>query len=230
MSVAVLVAVGVVAAYSMRPRPKAAPVDFVDDLKGPTSAHFSIPFAAYSLTPEGLLRSKAVTGQSFGNDRIMVKTLSGGYLSRDFVFEIDVTIPAPTEDLAYVGFGLGDPNPAYNNEPGGAFQFRIHNLSDLHRVDASASLPSTDTPAEAGPGVHAELKAIGSYVAGSTTTFRIERAGNRVTLSMPGNDAASHTFDASMLPTLFEDGEGFLFFGNSAEGTVFSNARVRPRG
>lgn len=214
----------------MRPATGAAPIDFADDLRGPVSPNLTIPFGAYALTPEGLLRSKAVTGSSFGNDRIVVKTVSGGYGSRDFVFEIDVTIPAKTEDLAYVGFGLGDPNPAYNSEPAGAFQFRIHNLPGLNRVDASASLPPTDRPAEAGPGVHAELKAIGIYQPGSTTTFRIERGGNRVTLSMPGREGASHVFDGSLQPTLFGEGEGFLFFGNSSEGTVFSNVRVRPRG
>ena len=61
-----------------------APIDFTDDLRGPTSSNLSIPFDAYSLTPEGLLRSKAATGRSFGSDRLVVRTLSGGYASRDF--------------------------------------------------------------------------------------------------------------------------------------------------
>ena len=208
----------------------ASAVYFTDELTGPDSAHFTIPFQAYAMTPKGLLRSSAVTRRGFGSDRVVVKTVSGDYLSRDFVFEIDVMIPPDAEDLAYVGFGRGDPNPAYNNEPAGAFQFRIHSLPWVNRVDASASLPSSDQPAEAGPKVHAELTPIGQYVAGSTTTFRIERAGTKVTLSMPGTPGAAHTFDMTLVPTLFGDGEGFLFFGNSVEGTVFSRARVRPRG
>lgn len=224
-----VVGLGGIAVFWWRPAPPAA-VDFSDDLKGPTSEHLVIPFEAFALTPEGLQRSRAATGRTFGNDRVVVRTTSGQYLSRDFVFEIDVMIPAETEDLAYVGFGRGDANPAYNDEPAGAFQFRIHNIAGLNRVDAAASLPSSDVPAQAGPKVHAALAAIGQYVPASTTTFRIERAGSTVTLSMPATPGASHTFDMSALPRLFGSDEGYLYFGNSTEGTVFSNVRVRPRG
>ena len=224
---AALVGFGV---YRARQADAIEPVDFVDDLKGPTSQHLIIPFGAYSLTPEGLLRSKAATGRSFGSDRVVVKTASGGYASRDFVFEIDVTIPPDSHDLAYVGFGLGNPNPAYNSEPAGAFQFRIHNLQGHDIVNAAASLPASDQPAEAGPKIHAALTTLGHYRAGSTTRFRIERAGNRITLSMPATAGAAHTFDMSLLPQLFRADEGYLFFGNSVEGTIFSNVRVRPRG
>lgn len=230
IGIACLLAAGAFALYAMRPDAALPPIDFTDDLKGPASPHLTIPFEAYSLTPEGLRRSKAATGRTFGNDRVMVRTKSSEYLTRDFVLEVDLTIPRDTEDLAYVGFGLGDPNPAYNAEPAGAFQFRIHSLPGMNRVDASASLPSSNLPAGAGPKIHASLVPIGSYIAGTTTTFRIERAGNRVTLSMLGNETASHTFDMSLLPALFGEGEGYLFFGNSAEGTIFSNVRVRPRG
>jgi hypothetical protein len=227
VAIVMLVAFGV---YRARRVESVPAVDFVDDLKGPTSSNLRIPFDVYTLTPEGLLRSKAATGRSFGDHRVVVKTVSGGYLSRDFVFEIDVTIPPDSHDLAYVGFGLGNPNPAYNSEPAGAFQFRIHNLPDHDIVNAAASLPASDSPAEAGPKVHAALTVLGHYRAGVKTTFRIERAGSRVTLSMPATAGASHTFDMSLLPVLFGDNEGYLFFGNSVEGTIFSNVRVKPRG
>ena len=224
---AALVGFGV---YRARQARVIEPADFIDDLRGPTSSHLRIPFDAYTLTPEGLVRSKAATGRSFGSDRVVVKTLSGGYASRDFVFEVDVTIPPDSYDLAYVGFGLGNPNPAYNSEPAGAFQFRIHNLEGHDIVNAAASLPASDRPAEAGPKIHAALTTLGHYRAGVRTTFRIERSGNRVTLSMPATDGAAHTFDMSLLPALFGEDEGYLFFGNSVEGTTFSNVRVRPRG
>lgn len=224
-----LIALGSLAIFWWRPVAP-APVNFSDDLKGPTSEHLVIPFEAFALTPEGLLRAHAVTANAFGNDRTVVRTRSGAYLSREFVFEVDVTIPAGTEDLAYVGFGLGDANLAYNNEPAGAFLFRIHRMTGMDTVHASASRPSTTRPAEAGPQVFARLEAIGRYVPGATTTFRIEHASNRVTLSMPGQDGAGYTFDLSSFPGLFERDSGYLFFGNSSEGTVFSNVRVRPRG
>ena len=65
---AALVGFGV---YRVRQARVIAPADFTDDLRGPTSSHLRIPFDAYTLTPEGLVRSKAATGRSFG------KSLSG---------------------------------------------------------------------------------------------------------------------------------------------------------
>ena len=225
----VLLAIAAAAVYWLRPDP-APPVDFSEDLKGPSSGNFIIPFEVFALTPEGLLRAESVTGRAFGNHRLVAKTVSGEYLSRDFVFEIDVTIPPGTDDLAYVGFGAGDPNPGYNDEPAGAFIFRIHNLPGFDVVHAAAGLPAKATSDEAGPGVYAKIEPIGRYVAGVKTTFRIEHAGTKVMLSMPATPGASYTFDTAALPPLFGRGEGYLFFGNSAEGTVFSNVRVRPRG
>jgi hypothetical protein len=212
-------------------RPGAAPpIDFTDSLTGPASPDLVIPFEAFTLTPEGLLRSHAVTASGFGNDRPVVRTRSGAYLSREFVFEIDVTIPNGAEDIAFVGFGLGEPNPAYNREPAGAFMFRIHNLTDVDTVHVAAALPPSSQPAETGPAVHGRLQAIGTYPSGVKTTFRIEHGDNRVTLSIPGQAGATHTFEVSAFPGLFGRDSGYLFFGNSAEGTIFSNVRVRPRG
>lgn len=230
-ALAALLVVGVagIAVYWPRPVPD-PPIDFSDDLKGPTSENFVIPFDAFALTPAGLLRSRAVTGEGFGSDRPVIKTRSGAYLSREFVFEIDVTIPASTEDIAYVGFGLGANNPAYNNEPAGAFMFRIHNLPGVDTVHAVASRPPSTQPAESGPQVFARLQTLGRYIPGQTTTFRIEHGGNRLTLSIPDQQGASHTFALPSYPGLFEPGSSYLFFGNSAEGTVFSNVRVRSRG
>ena len=229
ISVVLALLAGGAAVYAWRPRPVPA-IDFVDDLRGPASPHLVIPFDAYALTPGGLLRAKSVTGREFGNDRPMVKTVSGGYLSRDFIFEVDVTMPAATQDLAYVGFGGGDSNPAYFNEPASAFLFRIHNGIGGNAVNVTASRPATEHKTEAGSSVYAAFEPIGTYAAGSTTTFRIERAGDKVALSMPSVQGAAHTFDTSVLPRLFGGGDAFLFFGNSTEGTVFSNLRVRPRG
>lgn len=220
---AVLLALVAIGIYSARPEP-APPVDFSDDLTGPASPHLTIPFDAYALTPKGLLRTDSVTDP----DRPMVKTVSGAYLSRDFIFEIDVTIPRTTHDIAFVGVGLGEPNPAYHMEPAGAFMFRIHNIRGVDTVYAAAALPPSP-PSATGP-LHARQEMIGTYVPDETTTFRIQRADNRVTLSMPATEGASHTFELESFPAVVDRNRAYLFFGNSAVGTIFSNVRVRPRG
>lgn len=231
LGVAVLGIVLAAAIYSARPAPAPA-VDFSDTLRGPASPHLSIPFDAYALTPDGLLRTTSSSGRESGIDRPMVRTVSGAYLSRDFVFDVDVTIPADIEDLAFVGFGRGDANPGLSHEPAAAFIFRIHRLPHTDVVHAAAARPpgprldTTTPPSE----VLLRLEAIGKYVPGMTTTFRIERAGNIVTLSMPGTSGAQSEFDLRDYPELFDERSGFLFFGNSAEGTIFSNVSVRPRG
>jgi hypothetical protein len=205
------------------PRSVEPAADFSDALTGPASPTLAIPFQAYALTPEGLLRSESASNRTHGKDRPMVKTLSGGYLLRDFIFEVDVMIPSDTQDIAYVGFGRGEPNPDYSMEPSAAFLFRIHGLSGVYDVHAAAA-------AAAGRGIpHLRLEHIGKYEPGRRTTFRIEHAGNRVTLSMPGTPGASHTFEMASYPGLFDDRSGFLFFGNSSEGAVFSQVRVLPR-
>lgn len=209
---------------------RAPAVDFTDSLTGPASPNLVIPFEAYTLTPEGLRRSRSDPDAGSGRERPMVKTRSGEYLSREFVFEIDVTIPAGTEDIAFVGFGLGEPNPTYYMEPAGAFMFRIHGLRDADGVDVAAALPPRPQRAGGGSPVHARLQNIGTYPSGATTTFRIEHVDNQVTLSMPGQTGAAHTFELSSFPDLFGRGEAYLFFGNSTEGAVFSSVRVRPRG
>lgn len=226
-----LMALAGIGVYSMPPT-SVLPADFADSLRGPASPHLSIPFGAYALTPDGLRRTTSASGRESGLDRPMVKTVSGGYLSRDFVFDIDVMIPGEIEDLAFVGFGRGDSNPGLSNEPGAAFIFRIHRLPHTDVVHAAAAPPpggrldATVAPAE----VLLRLEAIGKYVPGTKTTFRIERAGDIVTLSLPGVPDVRSAFDLRDYPQLFDERSGFLFFGNSAEGTIFSNVRVRPRG
>jgi len=217
-----------VAALSLYwPRSVAPAADFSDALTGPASPNLAIPFQAYALTPEGLLRSESASDRTYGEDRPVVKTLSGGYLLRDFIFEVDVMIPSDTEDIAYVGFGRGEPNLGYSMEPSGAYLFRIHRLPGRYDVHAAAASLEGTNPART---PHLHLETIGKYEPGRRTTFRIEHAGTRVTLSMPGIHGASYTFEMPSYPGLFDDRSGFLFFGNSAEGTVFSHVRVGPRG
>ena len=231
LSILAIVFLASIAFYSA-PAPAVPAVDFHDPLRGPASPNLSIPFEAYALTPEGLLRTTSTSGRESGIDRPMVRTVSGAYLSRDFVFEVDVIIPADIEDLAFVGFGRGNANPGLSHEPAAAFIFRIHRLPHTDVVHAAAAGPpggrlgDAVTPAE----VLARLDAIGKYVPGEQTTFRIERAGHIVTLSMPATPGAQAEFDLRDYPELLDERSSFLFFGNSAEGTIFSNVSVRPRG
>jgi hypothetical protein len=198
--------------------------DFTDDLTGPVSANLTIPFQAYAMTPEGLLRQDSASDRTYGSDRPMVKTRSAGYLARDFIFEVDVTIPADSHDIVFIGFGRGDPNPAVSMEPAAAFLFRIHNLPGMDVVHAAASKSTGSQP------MHIRIEALGKYVAGTRTRFRIEKAGGQVILSMPATPVARFTFDLAAFPGLFDERSGYLFFGNSAEGTIFNHVSVRPRG
>jgi hypothetical protein len=220
LAMAIVVA-GSAAAYSLRPDTPPA-VDFVDRLSGPTSEHFNIPFDKYTLTPEGLLRHSSASKRNNGIDRPVVRTYSDKYLSRDFVFEVDVTFPADVQDIAFVGWGDGTPSGAYQ-EPSGAFGFRIHHLQDNRDVRLAVMRPA-DVPETA-----YEEQTIGVVPANGSLTVRLERSGDQLIGSLPGQPGTGHTLRISAFPLILKSGRGFLYLGNTAEGTVFSNVRVRPR-
>lgn len=218
-----LVAAGSALAYSLRPAP-APPVDFVDDLTGPTSAQLDIPFAKFALTPEGLLRAQSDSGRGNGTDRPTVRTRSAGYLSRDFVFEVDVTIPPDVQDILFVGLGDGDSTSPFN-EPGGAFGFRVHHLPDNREVRlAAVTLPPPGTSV-----TYPYEEVLGTVPADGTLSLRLERDGDRIIGSLPGQAGSERTIRISEHPSILEGGRGFLYLSNTAEGTVFNNVRVRPR-
>jgi hypothetical protein len=217
-----LVVAGSAAAFLLRPE-EPAPVDFADSLTGPTS-FFDIPFDKYVLTPEGLLRLQSATGRSNGADRPVVRTRSDDYLSRDFVFEVDLTIPANTEDIAFVGVG-DSANTAPYNEPGGAIGFRIHHMPTNREVRlAAVTLPPADMPV-----TYAFEQPIGIVPENGRVTVRLERAGDHIIASLPGQAGSEHTLRMSEFSSILRSGRGFLYLANTAEGTVFSNVRVRPR-
>ncbi len=201
-----------------------APADFSDPLSGPVSPSFQIPFEAYSLTPDGLLRSHSDSGAENGVDRPVVKTISGDYQSRDFVFEVDVTIPADHGDIAFVGFGLGRNYPDKENEPNHAFLFRIHNLPRLpyFSIDAAVADPRAGLPA----GDSRQLVKIAEYTSGRPMRFRISHQAGTVTLAVPAVAGAEATFDMARYRDLFDNGEAFLFLSNSSKGTTFRNASL----
>ena len=151
----------------------------------------------------------------------MATTVSGAFLSEDFEFDVDVNAPASNSDIAFVGFGQGVPNPGYYNEPSESFVFRIHNNVGGNMIQADEEVLS-------GTFLPNGINTIGTYQTGVTTTFRIVRSGNTVTMSVPSL-GASHTYSLSDISSL-STSNAHLFFGNSATGTTFSNFRVFPTG
>lgn len=158
----------------------------------------------------------------------MIRTVSGRYLSRDFVFEVDVTIPADHGDIAYVGFGAGRPNQVLDNEPSHAYLFRIHNLPKLpfYGIDLAVADPQGGSGFR---GAYREFHRLGEYTPGRPMRFRISRQGGTVTLSAPAQAKAQATFELAKFPGLFDDANAFLVLSNSSEGTTFANAALRER-
>jgi hypothetical protein len=218
-----IVVLGAAAVYSLQPADAPA-VDFADSLKGPSSPQFDIPFEKFTLTPDGLLRSYSASGRANGNDRPVVRTRSDQYLSRDFVFEVDITIPADVEDIAFVGFGEGVTTTPHN-EPGGAFGFRIHALPTIREV----RFAGMTSPARGASVMYPTEEVIGSVPSTGALTLRLERFGDHIIGSLPGQEGSERTIRISGYPSVLRNKRGFLYLSNTAEGTVFSNVRVRPR-
>ena len=202
------------------------PVDFDDPLTGPVSPALSIPFDKYVLTPAGLLRQHSESGTENGIERPIIKTLSGDYLSRDFVFEIDVTIPADHGDIAFVGFGAARNHLEGDNEPTDAFVFRIHNLPKTSYFAIDLALADPD----GGAGFNNRfrmLERLGEYTPGKTMRFQIAHKAGTVTLAIPALPGASRSFPPPRYDGLFEASAAHLFFANSSKGTTFKNASLR---
>jgi len=218
----ILLAAGTATVYVLRDRPAPA-LDFTDGLTGPSSPHLDIPFEAYALTPEGLLRTDSVSGRGNGSDRPLIRTRSAAYLSRDFVFEADITIPSDVQDISFVGFGSGATSPPIN-EPSGSVFVRIHHVPGNDGVYLAAS-PSTPSAALQ----YLYYERLGAYPSGRLMTVRFERAGDHVTVSLPDQEGGSLRVRLSAYPSSVREDAAYLFFGSTAEGVIFSNVRVRPR-
>jgi len=204
----------------------AAPIDFEDALTGPVSPALSIPFEKYRMTPAGLLRAQAGSGTENGIDRPVVKTVSGAYLSRDFIFEVDVTIPSDHGDIAYVGFGAALNNGRYENEPANSLLFRIHNLPKVPFFGVDMAVTDQDVAGKNGEHFRT-ISRVAEYTPGAPMRFRIANRAGDVTMSVPALPGTSVTFTRAQFADLFDDRHAFLFVANSSEGTTFRNASVR---
>lgn len=201
-------------------------VDFVDPLTGPVSPAMSIPFETYALTANGLRRTHSESGTENGIERPVIRTVSGNYLSRDFVFEVDVTIPKDHGDIAYVGFGSGRANAALDNEPTYGFIFRIHNLPRMpfYGIDLTVADPRGGAGFR---GAYRRFARLGEYTPGQTMRFRIAHQAGKVTLSVPALPTVRAEFETSQFSDLFKTTDAYLFLSNSSEGTTFRNASLR---
>lgn len=201
-------------------------VDFVDPLTGPVTPALSIPFQKYALTPTGLLRTHSESGTENGIERPVVRTASGNYLARDFVFEVEVTIPRDHGDIAYVGFGSGQANAVLDNEPSHAFLFRIHNLPRMpfYGIDLTIADPKGGVGLR---GAYRHFARLGEYTPGQPMRFRITHQAGKVTLSVPAFPDVRAEFETSKFSDLFRTTDAYLFLSNSSEGTTFRNASLR---
>jgi len=198
---------------------------FLDPLAGPASPDLQSIDADYTYTTNGLYRSQSDYGWDGWipgvNDRPMVKTGYADYLNTEFRAEVTVAVTNSNQvkDLIYFGFGAGDNNPGYDNEPTNSFYFRIHNSSGYKGVQAVFH------EGNGGPSWNStNLVNLGDFNP-SGTTFRIDRVGSDVTLSIVGG--ASATFPVSAVSTI-NSSNSHVFFGNSAVGTTISNLSVQP--
>ena len=118
----------------------------------------------------------------------------------DFIAELTVTETdlAQSKDLIYSGFGAGEANPSHFDEPTNSIYLRIHNNTGSWKgVHASHHTGITS-----GTSVFDE---IGSYDP-TGTTFRIEKSGDDVTLSIVGVTGASQTFSLSAIASVLAAG------------------------
>lgn len=150
-------------------------------------------------------------------DRPMNRTVSGDFLSQDFVAELHVERADPPGALDIIFFGFGEGWPAYYNEPTDGFLFRIHSSGGGHDIDAVANEGWNFFV----DGVHK----VGQF--DGDMTFRIERTSDTVVLSIP-ELGTSQSFDLSLLTGALDSGH--IFFGNSLPGATFTSLTVTTSG
>jgi len=195
--------------------------NFTDSLKAGEDAGFLNTHANYVRGTEGLRRDSSPCGTincDTTNNRPMNETDAGAeFINRDFIASVEITRLSGGTDLIWFGFGDGSTESTFN-EPDNAVQFRIH-AGDL--VGARIDLVTTVNGLWTSEGFGA-----GGVYNGATTELVIERTGDDVTISIPSlGTSKSHSLFVDMQGVLTPENSR-LFFGNTSEGTIFSNFRV----
>jgi hypothetical protein len=212
---------------------------FSDPLTGPDSPHIDVSLSvygdqSYDYTPEGLKRvfKECVEyrpwGPCFKGDRPINKTVSSEFLD-DFIAEIHISkIGLGEFDLAFFGYGPGD-NPGNWTEPNG-FVFRIHATGGVaQQLDVGFWTGSTFVKFDRLQKADWENSGITTWDPVGGETFRIERSGDDLTMSMVGGNSVTYSIAAVAAATggLMNSTNSRLFFGNGTVGTIFSNFSVQ---
>jgi hypothetical protein len=189
-------------------------VFFTDALTGPTSPNLVIS-PSYSYTADGLMRT---TSNGQYTDRPQSFTVSGAYLAAGN-FTAQITVNLPNKDIVFFGLGQGTADPSYVGEPSNAFEFRIHNWDGYYGMQAAV---------EPTGGRFLANHDIGPYQGGPVTVV-IKRHNDDITLSVPSL-GTSQTYSLSQYQAALglNNSNTYLYFGNTFDGTVFSNFSVQP--
>ncbi len=154
----------------------------------------------------------AVKGGIGTKDRVYIRTKSGDFLNKDFIFEVVFEGPQD-HDTAF--FGLGEARPGRESgEPVGSVNLRIH---------GPGKRKGAVTLTKAGPFAG---KTMGYIPRPGTHRARIHKKGPTVTFSIDVNDdgPSSNDFskkipDIKAFATFLNDNNFHLFFGSGAKVT-----------
>ena len=193
--------------------------NFTDPLSAGNDAGFLvINGVRYTREAAGLRRTFSSSGIHNGTDRVMNTTqLAAPFIDRDFVVDLDIRRPDISSggDIIFFGLGDGSVDSIYNNEPTNSIHFRIHTETLATWVDATARIGNV---------FHAFQRIADDWDEVTGATFRMKRSDDLVTLSIPSIPGASHTISiAATLGSSLTAANTLIFFGNTSEGTVFSN-------
>lgn len=194
------------------------PLNFTDPLVGPTSPYLTIP-EKFGYTSDGLTRIQSDSGTGNGTDRPVVRTISGEFLGRNFVYEIEVLSTPGGEDIAYVGFGQGVSNPFFFNEPTNSVLFRIHKNLAGSRIDAAIDSGFSGWP------FSSLQENVGTFAPGGTV-FRISRLDDVLTMEVVGQSVTTYSVANDLGALDLDATNAHLFFANTSEGTTFRDMVV----
>ncbi|MBC8288917.1 MAG: hypothetical protein H8E37_01240 [Planctomycetes bacterium] len=179
-------------------------------LKGrslPTMLEQSVP---YTKTEEGITKI----------GRHYIRTRSGQFLTRDFVYEVRFTLNT-NDGIAFIGMGQGGRAGAYK-EPGNSVHLRIHSTG---RYRGEVGITSADDKSR-----KLINDKFGKLAEPGTHRVRITKRGNAVTFTLdvdddgPSDDDMTKSFpDIHKAAPFLHSKNSFLFFGG--DGT-FSEVRL----
>ncbi len=154
----------------------------------------------------------AVKGGIATKDRVYIRTKSGDFLNKDFIFEV-VFEGAQDHDTAFFGLGEARPGREYG-EPAGSVNLRIRGPGERN---------GTVTVTKAG---RFASKAMGNIPKPGTHRARIHKKGPTVTFSIDvdndgpsSNDFSKKIPDIKAFATFLNDKNFHLFFGSGAKVT-----------